>query len=74
MDICKMTRDHTLYMIGSYYLGGIQKLPFSTDKSLVTHLYTMFRIWAGNSIVNSANELLEHGYCSPDLINDVREN
>ena len=74
IDIVKMTRDHTYYMCGLYFLTGVRHLPFSTDKVIREHLTTLFRIWAQNLIVTQCNELIEGGSATGEIINQVREN
>lgn len=74
MDIVKMTRNHTLYMIGLYYLQGIERLPYQTDKNIIKHMKTIYRIWLGNTIMKYSDSLLETGFVPPETFSIVSEN
>lgn len=61
-------------MCALYFLNGVTRLPFTTDKAIKEHLRVIYRIWAQNFIVERCSELLEAGVVTPQQVNAVREN
>jgi hypothetical protein len=65
MDLVKMAQSHSYYMIAFYYLKGIEKLDISTDKNIIKHFKTMFRIFCLESLMKDGSALGMNNHLTP---------
>lgn len=73
IDLVKMAVSHSYYMTGFYFYKGIEKLDISTDKVLVKHLHTLFRIYCLDTIIKDGHALGISGHLKPEHFRMIHE-
>lgn len=68
-----MAVSHSYFMVAFYFFKGIEKLDISTDKNLIRHLWTMFRIYCLHTITKDGHALGISGHLTPAHFRMIHE-